>query len=110
MKRYIKSYRNFAEMDDGDELLSAINREIQNLSKQYQKDNDSYGGLLWVIYKVKTVSGPKIYRIVDIPDKQVSYILDNLKKTKTIRENNGQVVLKVDYPGNVIDVKIPSNM
>lgn len=35
MKRYIKSYRNYAEMDDGDELLSAINREIQNLSKQY---------------------------------------------------------------------------
>ena len=110
MKRYIKSYRNYAEMDDGDELLSAINREIQNLSKQYRQDNDSYGGLLWVIYKVKTVNGSKIYRIVDIPDKQVSYILDNLKNTKTIRENHGQVVVKVDYPGNVIDVKIPHNL
>lgn len=108
MKRYIKSYRNYAEMDDGDELLSAINREIQNLSRQYRQDTD--GTLLWAVYKVKTYDGPKIYRIVDIPDKQVSYILDNLKNTKTIRENNGQVVLKVDYPGNVIDVKIPSNI
>lgn len=110
MKRYIKSYRNYAEMDDRDELLSAINREIQKLSNHYRQDTGSPAGLLWVMYKVKTVTGPKIYRIVDIPDKQVSYILDNLKNTKTVREHNGTVVLNTTYPGNTIDVKIPSNM
>lgn len=108
MKRYVKSYRNYAEMDDSDELLSAINREIQQLSRKYREENESSPILLWVMYKVKTVTGPKIYRIVDVPDKQVSYILDNLKNTKTIKENNGQVVLKAGYPGNVIDVKIPN--
>ena len=108
MKRYVQSVRNFREMDDGDETLSKINRFIQQLSRQYREETDGIITLIWVCYKVKTYGESKLYRVTEMPKKQVSYILDNLKNWSFIKQNGGSVKLDLSYDEPVINIRFNS--
>lgn len=109
MKRLVKCSHNinFNETDDIDSTLDTINTFIQNLSRQYRKDTGSLAGLLWVCYKVKTYGPSRKYRIVDVPEKQLLFIVDALKKWSYLKDLSAKVTINSSYDDDIIEIAIP---
>jgi len=106
MKRMIKASINYNEIDDGNTTLSKINRFIQDLSSQRREETGELVSLIWRCHKVKTVGKPNLYRITDLPNKQVSFVLDKLKEWPFIKDANGSVTLDMRHDEPVINIRL----